>query len=99
MAAADGPVRSPPGKRKSRGRRHPGVYRALETIRDGESGLLFPTQSTDALAQAMLKATHRSLKPQRLIASAAQFDVAIFRRRIENFISEHLATYVQPKAT
>lgn len=58
---------------------------ALDTVIDGETGLLFREQSAEGIAQAVLEFEASGLSgidPARLVAQARRFDEAAFRRGI-----------------
>jgi glycosyltransferase involved in cell wall biosynthesis len=66
---------------------------ALETVRDGETGLLATPDDVDSFARAISDLDSLDFDPQRAVENAARFSVATFRRRL----SEHLAQAVQRK--
>jgi glycosyltransferase involved in cell wall biosynthesis len=64
---------------------------ALDTVRDGVTGVLFKEPTVAALTDAIERFERLDLDPRVLRAHAAQFDVPVFARRL----LEHLATVVQ----
>jgi glycosyltransferase involved in cell wall biosynthesis len=63
---------------------------ALETVVDGETGLFFAEQTVDALAAAMtqLEQQYGRFVPARIRAHAMQFDRAVFKQRIKDFVQQ-----------
>ncbi len=61
---------------------------ATETVKDGETGVIFPEQRADSLAEAVLRATRIHFSKQRLRAHARQFDTSVFQRRLGAFIAD-----------
>jgi glycosyltransferase involved in cell wall biosynthesis len=59
---------------------------ALETVRDGETGLLARPDDVDSFARAINDLDSLDFDPHRAAQNAARFSVATFRRRL----SEHL---------
>lgn len=65
---------------------------ALDTVRDGETGLLFPDQSADGLIAAVERFEREGLDdldPQALVRHARRFDEAAFRRGISGLLGAH----------
>ncbi len=65
---------------------------ALDTVKDGETGLLFETQGADGLAEAVQRfeaELRPRLSPARIAAHAAQFNGAAFARGIRARLAEH----------
>ncbi len=66
---------------------------ALDTVRDGETGLFFHEPTAESLMEAVrrFEATHfdRTL----IRAHAGQFDVAVFKRRIREWVEECYAAH------
>ncbi len=65
-----------------------GAGGALETIIDGETGMLFPRQTPECLAEALERFDDRKYDPDRIRQHALQFDVEIFKRKLERFVRE-----------
>ena len=61
---------------------------ALEIVDDGRTGFLVPVQTTDAFAEAMLRARDVTLDPAALVASAYRFDVPVFAAAIRSVIAD-----------
>jgi glycosyltransferase involved in cell wall biosynthesis len=61
----------------------------LETVIDGETGVLFPPGDGDALAEVLANVDFESFEPDRISAHAQQFSVTAFRSR---FASEVLSS-------
>jgi len=68
-----------------------GAGGVLETIQDGRTGVLFHEQTPESLIDAVHRAEKTRLDPEKLRQSAERFDVAIFKRRILEFISEKVS--------
>ena len=60
----------------------------LETVRDGETGILVPVGDIDALAEAMYAVTDRSWDRGAILSQAEQFDICHFQRRIRTVVNE-----------
>jgi len=59
---------------------------ALETVLDGQTGVLYQGGTTDALILAMRRFEQApAMRPEYLAAQAARFDVAVFRRSFAAF--------------
>lgn len=67
---------------------------ALETIIDGETGLLFEEQSAEALAAAMARVETMRFDADRIRAHALQFDETVWRARIESLALRAVGTPV-----
>lgn len=61
---------------------------ALETVQDGETGLLVPVGDEDALAEAMHAAISRTWNRQAVMSKADQFDVRHFQRRMRSVVDD-----------
>jgi glycosyltransferase involved in cell wall biosynthesis len=66
---------------------------ALETVVDGETGVLFSEQDPEALVEAVLKAESIKFDPISIRRHAARFDVDTFCRSFEDFIQRNRAAY------
>ena len=55
---------------------------ATETVRHGQTGVLFDAQEVDALADALAEAWDAPFDPAACRANALRFDAAVFRARI-----------------
>jgi glycosyltransferase involved in cell wall biosynthesis len=61
---------------------------ALETVTDGESGVLFERQMVDDLVAAIERLETIAFDPARIRELASRFDVAHFRRRWRDLLAE-----------
>lgn len=61
---------------------------ALETVRDGETGVLFEPQTAAALADAMRRAKDVRFDPAAIRAHALKFDEARFKDRFSSFVQK-----------
>lgn len=59
---------------------------ALETIIEGKTGVFFKEQSAESLNLALERAEKISFSPEEIRAHAQQFDIAIFKSRIKQFV-------------
>jgi glycosyltransferase involved in cell wall biosynthesis len=59
----------------------------LETVIDGETGILLPPGDGDALAEALANVNFDSFDPARIAAHAQQFSVSAFQRRLAAEVS------------
>jgi glycosyltransferase involved in cell wall biosynthesis len=64
---------------------------ALETVVAGETGIFFTEQTVDSLAAALAGLRREAFDSRVLRAHAAQFDVAVFQRRLRAFVEAHYA--------
>ena len=66
---------------------------ALETVIDGQTGILFHEQSADALVAAVAKmeAEHQSFDPLKLRAFASGFQRATFVEKLRSFLASKLS--------
>ena len=64
---------------------------ALETVRDGVTGVLFDQQTPDALQAAVTRFETATFDSDRLLAHARGFDASIFRKRMSAVIETELA--------
>lgn len=63
---------------------------ALETVIDGQTGILFSEQSVDSLAEAIRKFEQTSFSSEVCRERARQFDLSVFKQKIIEFIESHL---------
>jgi glycosyltransferase involved in cell wall biosynthesis len=68
-----------------------GVSGALETVIDGETGVLFQEPTVESLCRAMDELESRTWDPQRLRAHATSFGKERFKQRISQAIDDALA--------
>ena len=67
-----------------------GAGGALETVIQHKTGTFFPEQTPDSLAQAVRSFDWQACDPAAMRDHARQFDVAVFRRKISEFVqSKH----------
>jgi glycosyltransferase involved in cell wall biosynthesis len=65
-----------------------GAGGALDTLIDGQTGVLFAEQSAGALIDAVRRLDSLDFDPGVLRANAARFDVDVFRRKLGRFMDE-----------
>jgi glycosyltransferase involved in cell wall biosynthesis len=63
---------------------------ALETIEDASTGFLFREQSWVGVAEAMERARAVELSRDRLRTAAERFDIAVFKDRLEAFLTKQV---------
>ncbi len=63
---------------------------ALETVIDGQTGILFSEQSVDSLTEAIRKFEQTSFSPEICRERARQFDLSVFKQKIMEFVESHL---------
>jgi glycosyltransferase involved in cell wall biosynthesis len=63
---------------------------ALETVLDGETGVLAQLDDAEDFARAIERLDELSFEPARAVAHAQEFSVAAFRRRISEVVDEAL---------
>ena len=61
---------------------------ALETVRDGVTGLFFDTQTPEAIVAAVRRRETMTFDPDAIRAHARAFDAAVFRRKIAECVYE-----------
>ncbi len=59
---------------------------ALETVKDGKSGIFFRTQSADALLKAVLRFEKKRFSGKKIVESVADFGRDRFEREIKGFL-------------
>jgi glycosyltransferase involved in cell wall biosynthesis len=65
----------------------------LETIVAGETGVFFPEQTAESLAEALARFDHRAFDPRRIRAHARDnFDISVFRQRFLAYAESSLTT-------
>lgn len=62
---------------------------AMETVRDGETGVLFHAQNADAIADALTRAAAISFDEKFLNAHAQQFSIPNFKTRLHEMICKY----------
>jgi glycosyltransferase involved in cell wall biosynthesis len=65
-----------------------GAGGALDTVIDGETGVLFGDQTVDALTSAVRRLETLSLDPPTITAHARRFDSAVFRREMADLVAD-----------
>ncbi|MBI2426660.1 MAG: glycosyltransferase [Candidatus Kerfeldbacteria bacterium] len=61
---------------------------ALESMVEGETGIFFDEQSADSLTDAIRRFQSMTFDPARIRNHAEQFDVAVFKKKMKQFIEE-----------
>lgn len=61
---------------------------ALETVMDGETGVLFETQTIESLVAALQRFERLSFDPERIRRHAVQFDEVEFQRRLSAVVMD-----------
>ncbi len=72
-----------------------GAGGALESVVEGKTGLFFPEQTVDSLASALADLRQMTFAPEALRAHALCFDLAVFQRRLREFVAIALAEHRQ----
>lgn len=62
---------------------------ALDTVIDGETGILFPQQTVDSLIEALNTFEATSLDPNKIVAHAEKFGPDQFKTRIQAILSQN----------
>ena len=70
-----------------------GAGGALDTVIEGETGVLFQPQTPDALAAALERVESTRWDRARIAAHAATFSVPAFKSRLKDFIERSVATH------
>jgi len=65
----------------------------LETVIDGETGILFKEQTKGALIEAIKKAKSKRFDSQTIRRQAAKFDTKVFNDKITRFVEEKAANH------
>ena len=66
---------------------------ALDTVVDGETGMLFHAQTVEALMAAVQRVERSSWDPCAIRAHAEKFDTSVFRHLLRTFIDESIAVH------
>ncbi len=72
-----------------------GVGGALDSVRDGETGIFFQQQTVDALADAIHKFENLHFDPKNIRKHAMQFSGARFRERLEEIVEKAKERFVR----
>ena len=65
-----------------------GAGGAMETVIDGETGLFFHEQTTEALIETMERFLKMDFDPSKGVESAKRFDVSVFKERFGRWVNE-----------
>ncbi|MDH4068808.1 MAG: glycosyltransferase [Ignavibacteria bacterium] len=68
---------------------------ALETVRDGETGILFAEQTEDSLSAAVRRLCETVFDPVLLREHAMRFDRSVFEDRMSAFVRRHWEEWVR----
>ena len=63
---------------------------ALETVIENKTGLFFEDQTWESLADKIIRFDHRLFEPRLIQEHARQFDVSIFKDKMQQFINEKI---------
>lgn len=66
---------------------------ALDTVRDGTSGVYFHEQTVEALCEAVRTVERTAWDPTAIRAHAETFDTEVFRQRLASFVCESIAAH------
>lgn len=61
---------------------------SLDTVIDGETGILFPRQTPKDLADAVRRLETMSFDPERIRRNAERFSVSVFRERFTSYVEQ-----------
>jgi glycosyltransferase involved in cell wall biosynthesis len=67
---------------------------ALETVKDGETGLLFHEQEPEALAHAVMRLQRLEIDPEVVREHAFRFDRALFERQLAEYLAEQWGSFL-----
>lgn len=70
-----------------------GAGGALETVRQGETGLLFPEQTWESLVDTIIHFKSEAFNPHHIRSHAEQFGVDAFARRMRELVDRWYAEY------
>ncbi len=70
---------------------------SLDSVRDGETGVLFAEPTPEALAAALDRLERLAFEPARLRAAAQRFDRTSFERRFGAFVDSSLETLAESR--
>jgi glycosyltransferase involved in cell wall biosynthesis len=70
-----------------------GVGGALEYVEEGKTGVLFDTQSKEALIEAVRRFEKRKFDPELIRKQAEGFDVSVFKSEMGNFVDQQWAKF------
>jgi glycosyltransferase involved in cell wall biosynthesis len=66
---------------------------SLDTVLDGETGVLFPHQTPKDLADAVRRLETMSFDPERIRRNAERFSVSVFRERFTSYVEQAYAEW------
>jgi glycosyltransferase involved in cell wall biosynthesis len=66
---------------------------ALDTVIDGETGVLFPEQQVDSLIEAIRRAENTDWDSDHLRQHARKFDRHVFRQQMRQFVADSVAAH------
>ena len=66
---------------------------SLDTVLDGETGVLFPHQTPKDLADAVRRLETLSFDPERIRRNAERFSVSVFRERFTSYVEQAYAEW------
>lgn len=66
---------------------------ALETVKDGETGVFFEDQEWEALADTVIRFKPEIFQPEKIKAHASEFDTEKFKERIKSFVEDYYQKY------
>lgn len=69
-----------------------GAGGALETVVDGKTGILFAQQDVHSMASALIRHQAAEFEPETLRRHALQFDVPVFRERMQGYVENKFLT-------
>jgi hypothetical protein len=62
----------------------------VDTVRPFVNGVFFAQQTSESLMEVLLDFDERSFDPQVIRRHAERYDIAVFRRRLSNFIDSRI---------
>jgi hypothetical protein len=66
---------------------------ALDTVHDGQTGVLFENQQVDCLINAVRRVEETAWKPDELRSHARTFDSQVFREQMQTFVAESVMAH------
>jgi len=67
---------------------------ALETVKEGETGVFFEDQEWEALADKVIRFEAKKYDPQVIRAHALNFDTVKFKEKIKNYVENYYNKYI-----
>ena len=71
-----------------------GAGGALDTVIDGQTGVLFPQQTVEALIEAVERLNTLHLEPQLIRSNAERFSISVFKDKLGHYIQEKYTEYL-----